>query len=184
MKENKSDVSIINVFYGENPAYINDWIHAYIFREIIELGNKTAENVSYNIEDKNGKIYLIKTEEKVVKGYLYNKKKIVKTDVYSIKSVKFDGTSSTEATISSSLAESVEKNTQWKGINNEINHNVLKKCNKEGLYKIILALESGIKKKNIWNSTELIMMQNQITKDFTSQLYSEVVRQTKKRKYE
>lgn len=173
-------LSVVNVFYGENSQYINNWITSFMFNEIVDLGNKYNDtSVTYNIDERNSNYYLVKTEKRIMKGYLYNKYENVSSDVYFIKVVEYDSNADCENSNAVTLALAVEKNTLWNGINNEINHNVLKKSDRDSLYQIILAIESAIKTKNIWNSTELIMLQNQITKDFKKDLYSSVVRKVK-----
>ena len=172
----KNDEEILNIFYGENTEYLKNWILTYISNDIF---NSNLEEFDLSIEERDPVYYVIKTTKVLVKGYLFNKYTQVKEDMYLIKVLEFNGGNS----IINSLVSKVKQGTElWKGINSEITHQVLYKCDRDSLYQIILALESAIKSKEIWNSTELIMTENQITKNFKKELYSNVIKKIKKNK--
>jgi hypothetical protein len=172
----KSDQEILNIFYGENTEYLKNWILTYISNDIFD---SNLEEFDLSIEERGSVYYVVKTMKVLVKGYVFNKYEQVKEDVYLIKVLEFNGGNS----IINSLVSKVKEGSKlWKGINSEITHQVLQKCDRDSLYQIILALESAIKSKEIWNSTELIMTENQITKNFKKELYSNIVRKVKKNK--
>lgn len=173
---NMYEEEILNIFYGENTEYLKNWILTYISNDIFD---SNLEEFDLSIEERGSVYYVVKTTKVLVKGYVFNKYAQVKEDMYLIKVLEFNGGNDL---INSLVSKVKEGSKLWKGINSEITHQVLHKCDRDSLYQIILALESAIKSKEVWNSTELIMTENQITKNFKKELYSNVVRKVKKNK--
>ena len=78
------------------------------------------------------------------------------------------------------MLDKVNKDSLWNGINSEITHRVMRQVDQDSLYRINLNFEAAIKTKDNWNSTELIMMRNEITKNYKKELYSSIVKKMKK----
>jgi hypothetical protein len=162
---------VINIFYGENESYINEWIVKYFEQEILRLTNENGD-ADFFVELSESIFYLVKKYKKVSKGYIYNSTEKIDEKIQSIRLLDFDS--------SKQLAINASTNNLWNDINNEINHRIMKQIDHESLYQINMKFEGAIKTKNNWNSTELVMLQNEITKQHKKELYSSIVKKVKK----
>ena len=156
---------VINILYGENDIYTQDWIEDYI------------KNIGdFTFEQEQNVYFIIKSQSVTSKGYIYNTSKITKKRVFSIQYLNFDNTNFSSIPQNNKL----RNNTLWNNINNEINHTVMKRIDHDSLYKINLKFDTLIKTKPVWNTTELIMVQNEITRNYKKDLYSSIVKKMKR----
>lgn len=165
---------IINVFYGENDVYIEQWIKDYFNQEmctIVELMDKKVSDINYNVEENDSVFYLIKKYKLLLKGYIYNKSETVCEKIQSIKIMDFDGMANNVDILGSGL---------WKGINSEINHRVMRNIDHASLFQVNMKLEDAVKTKEKWSSTELIMLQTEVIKVHKKELYSSILKKVKK----
>ncbi len=175
---NTNSEKVLNIFYGENDSFISNWINAYLEEEIDILKNTPCEesvksdSLDYFVELESGIYYLVKKYHLIVKGYIYNSSEKVSKRLFSIRCLQFDGINL--------VLEKVQSQPLWNNINSEINHRVLKQVDQDSMYNICLNMESAIKTKENWTSTELVMLQNEVTKNYKRELYSSVVKKMKK----
>lgn len=167
---------VINIFYGENETYIEEWINNYFNEEIdilrlVPMANNISD-IDYFIEISDGIFYLVKKYKTIAKGYLYNSSEKISEKIQSIKLLNFDSTNH--------LSVATSSNTLWNNINSEINHRIMKQIDHASLFQINMKMESAIKTKNTWTATELVMLQNEITREHKKELYSSIVKKTKK----
>ena len=120
----------------------------------------------------NNMYYLVKKYKHVLKGYIYNTSEKISEKLYSIRCLTFDNVNV--------VLDKVNKDSLWNGIYSEITHRVMRQVDQDSLYRINLNFEAAIKTKDNWNSTELIMMRNEITKNYKKELYSSIVKKMKK----
>ena len=169
---------VINIFYGENTEYVENWINTYFEQEMESLkmmpceGNIKYDSLDYFVEMENNMYYLVKKYKHVLKGYIYNTSEKISEKLYSIRCLTFDNVNV--------VLDKVNKDSLWNGINSEITHRVMRQVDQDSLYRINLNFEAAIKTKDNWNSTELIMMRNEITKNYKKELYSSIVKKMKK----
>lgn len=163
--------TVLNILYGENDIYTQSWIKNYLNNEI-ELPENKDKDLSIHESEDN--YYLVKTSKIISKGYIYNTHKSSKENLYLIKYINFDKTTPIIEQLKT------QNNSFWNNINSEINHNIMKHIDHASLYEINLKFDSIIKTKPLWNSTELVMLQNEITKNYKKELYSSIVKKMKK----
>ena len=169
---------VINVFYGENDVYINEWIKDYFNQEMcimrvesMESMDKNVSDIDYYIETEDSLFYLIKKYKLLSRGYVYNKSGIICDKIQSIKIMDFDGMVNNVEISGSNL---------WNGINNEINHRVMRNIDHDSLFQLNIKLEDALKTKDTWRSTELVMLQNEVIKVHKKELYSSILKKVKK----
>lgn len=168
--DNKPTEQAINIIYGDNEDYVKKWIELY-FDNIIK--NKNEDDVNYFVEIDNNIYYLIKKYDTLVKGYLYNTPKQVTERIYNIRYLKFNEESIFLRTISNQVKlNEIES----------INHKVLNEIDRESLYEIYCAFEGVIRTKKTWDTKELVILQDKITRDFKRDLYSTIVKKNKRSK--
>lgn len=163
---------IINVFYGENKTYTDKWVNDYFDEQICLLkGKESKECDEYFVEIDDSGFYLVKKFQKLSKGYLYNSSEKKCTKLQSIRIMGFDGE-----------IKAIDDNndTLWNGINSEIVHRIMRQVDHDSLYQINLKIEQAIKTKVNWTSTELIMLQNEVTKKYKKELYSSILKKMKR----
>jgi hypothetical protein len=170
---------IVNILYGENPSYINNWVNNYFEQEICSLKMAPYENefikkdsLDYFVEIENGMYYLVKKYKRVLKGYLYNSFDKISERLYSVRVMTYENTEQ--------FLDEQPCDMLWNGINMEIIHRVMKQIDKESLFQLNMKFESAIKTKQHWTSTELIMLQCELIKTHKKNLYSSVVKKIKK----
>lgn len=164
--------TVLNILYGENHAYLENWIKSYLDQEINNL-KKTANNDDeFFVEIKDNTYHVIKKTKIILKGYLYNSKKITSVRLFSIKPLTYNNTEP--------FLNQIEKQPFWNSINTEITHRIMKHLDKDSLFKINMKFESAIKTKETWNSTELVMLQNEIIKNYKKELYNSMTKKFKK----
>ena len=166
-----SSSKIINIFYGENDTYVNNWIKEYIQ----DYTNTHSNNPTIEItQDNNHDKYTVyHTVKKIVPGYIFNTHTTNIEELFSIQILDYDETQFIN-TISS------ENSMLWKDINQIVNNKVLKQLDQDSLYQVFLKMGASIHTKLSWTATELIQLQNQILKDFKKDLYSSVVKKLKR----
>lgn len=170
---------VINIFYGENNDYVADWINTYFEQEIESLKmmpceeNIRPDSLDYFVEMENNMFYLVKKYKQILKGYVYNTYEKILEKLYSIRYLTFDN-------VNVILDKVKESSSLWNGINSEITHRVMRQVDQESLYRINLNFEAAIKTKENWNCKELIMMRNEITKNYKKELYSSIVKKMKR----
>lgn len=169
---------ILNILYGENDNYIENWINTFFNEEIDALKmipyekDIIPDSLDYFVEIKDNVYYLIKKWSKSSKGYIYNSYEKLEQALLSIKCLSYNNIDP--------LFNKIQSQPFWNGINSEITHRVMKQLDKESLYQLMLKLENGIKSRDTWTSTELIMLQNEMTKSHKKLLYSNIVKKSKK----
>lgn len=169
---------VVNVFYGENDTYIENWINAYFDQEIDGLkmspceGDIKPDSLDYFVEIKDNIYYLIKKYKMVLKGYIYNSSEKVSQTLFSIRCLYYNNIDS--------LLNKVQSQPLWNGINSEVTHRVMRQVDKDTLYQINMKFEGAIKTRENWSSTELVMLQNEITRTHKKELYSSIVKKMKK----
>lgn len=167
---------VINIFYGENDSYIENWITTYFDQEIDSLKmtnlNVNSESLDYFVEIRDNTYYLIKKYKVILKGYIYNSSEKISDNLFSIRCLSYNNTEP--------LLNKIQTQPLWNGINSEVTHRVMKQVDKDTLYQMNIKFEGAIKTKDTWNSTELVMLQNEITRTHKKELYSSIVKKMKK----
>ena len=174
--EIKSQDEILNIIYGDNENYVKTWIEIY-FDMIIEKKEVLLPDEKYFVEIENGIYYLVKKDKNIIKGYIYNTPQHITEKIFSIKYLKFTG--SQETGLLQSLSDKIKLNELdglYPEITNNINHKVLNQIDRESLYEIYCAFEGAIRTKDIWNISELIILQNKVTRELKKDLYSTVLK--------
>lgn len=165
----------INVFYGENNVYIEKWINDYLNKEIdimkLEPDVKNTSDIEYYVEMCDSLFYLVKKHKLLLKGYVYNKYETICERLRCIKTMEFDGVVNNVETLGCSL---------WKGINSDINHRVMREIDHASLLQVNMKFEDALKTKELWSSTELVMLQTDIIKVHKKKLYSSILKKVKK----
>lgn len=171
--------TILNIIYGDNEDYIKKWISLY-FDNIIEKKGK-LDNEEFFVEIEEGIYYLVKKTNIIVKGYIFNTPQQITEKLYSVRYLKFDDNK--EKALLKTLSDNIklnELNGLFPEVTNEINHKVLEGIDRESLYEIYCAFEGAIRTKETWNTTELVILQNKVTREFKKDLYSTIVKKSKK----
>jgi len=171
--------TILNIIYGDNEDYIKKWIEIY-FDNIIEKKEK-HQNEEFFVEIESGIYYLVKKRLVIIKGYLFNTSEQITEKLFSIRYLKFDETKEKE--LLKTLSDNIKLNELsdlYPEIQCDINHKVLSGIDRESLYEIYCAFEGAIRTKETWNTTELVILQNKVTRDFKKDLYSTIVKKSKK----
>jgi hypothetical protein len=170
--------NVLNIFYGENDTYTENWIKSYFEQEIEGLkmtpheGHMKPDSLDFFVEIENNTYYLVKKYKVILKGYVYNSSEKVSEKLFSIRCLKYDNIDP--------LLSQVQSQSLWNGINSEVTHRVMKQVDKDTLYQINMKFESAVKTKDIWTSTELVMLQNEVTRTHKKELYSSIVKKMKK----
>lgn len=174
---------VINIFYGENDIYVNNWVKKYFENEINQLkseDDKSKCDLDFFVEIRNNVFYLIQKYKLISKGYLYNTSEKVTENLQSIRLLDFDGygynDNDNDNDNVKTLSENLPVNELWNDINSDIVHRVMKQMDRDSLYQCIIQFDKAIKTKKVWTSTELIMLHNEITKDFKKLLYSSIIK--------
>lgn len=171
--------TILNIIYGDNENYVKKWIEIY-FDNIIEK-KENVDNEEFFVEIENGIYYLVKKTVVIIKGYIFNTSEQIKEKLFSVRYLKFD--ENKEKALLKTLSDNIklnELNGLYPEITNETNHKVLSEIDRESLYEIYCAFEGAIRTKETWNTPELIILQNKVTRDFKKDLYSTIVKKYKK----
>lgn len=170
---------ILNIIYGDNDDYIKKWISLY-FDNIIEKKEK-VDNEEFFVEIENGIYYLVKKTNVIVKGYIFNTPQQITEKLFSVRYLKFDDNK--EKALLKTLSDNIklnELNGLFPEISNGCNHKVLEGIDKTSLYEIYCAFEGAIRTKDTWNTMELVILQNKVTREFKKDLYSTIVKKAKK----
>lgn len=169
---------VINILYGINDNYVESWVNAYLTQEIESLKQAPImegirpNSVDYFVEIENGVYYLIKKYKLILKGYIYNTSEKISERIFSIRFLNYENVDT--------LLTQVQNQPLWNGINNEINNRVMRRLDQDSLCRINMTLEAAIKTKNTWTSTELVMLQHEIIKNYKKDLYSSIVKKMRR----
>jgi len=177
---NTNREEVINVIYGENSVYVNNWINSFFEKEISSLKMSPNDNkfiqhdsLDYFVEIENNIYYLVKKYKLISKGYIYNSYEKKAERLYSIKVINYEN-------IENIVLNETPCETLWNDINLEIIHRIMKQIDKDSLLQLNLKFESAIKTKKQWSSTEIIMLQYELIKTHKKELYSSIVKKMKK----
>lgn len=171
--------TVLNIIYGDNEDYIKKWISLY-FDNIIEKKEK-VDSEEFFVEIENGIYYLVKKTMVIVKGYIFNTPRQITEKLFSVRYLKFD--EKKETVLLKTLSDNIKLNELgglYPEISNETNHKVLEGIDKTSLYEIYCAFEGAIRTKETWNTMELVILQNKVTREFKKDLYSTIVKKAKK----
>jgi hypothetical protein len=169
---------VINIFYGENNSYIEDWINTYFHQEMDALKmtpceeNINPESLDYFVEIRDNIYYLIKKYKVILKGYIYNSSEKNSDNLFSIRCLSYNNIDP--------ILNKIQTQPLWNGVNSEVTHRVMRQVDKDTLYQINMKFEGAIKTRDTWNSTELVMLQNEITRTHKKELYTSIVKKMKK----
>jgi hypothetical protein len=171
-----SDIDeVLNVFYCEDITIVRNWVRQYIETEIKSLefcpGTQGLKNITYELNDADKNIELIKKYKRVSKGYIYNSSERIVDVIYSISILEFDSNKCVTGLISSN---------NWENFNTEINKRVLRQLDKESLFQVFMKLQQRIDTKTHWNKTEYTGLVTETVKNFKKQLYSSITKKMKR----
>lgn len=93
--------SVLNILYGEDYQYAENWINTYINEEIESL-KITPNNIpllkdnttTYTIKEDDNQKILVKNYKKLKEGYLYNSNQKYSDKLFSIRLLDFDESNS------------------------------------------------------------------------------------------
>jgi hypothetical protein len=179
IKKEQSNEDIINVIYGKNTdILVDEWINNYMNIEIESL--KYCPNpvdivdISYSFESENNIYTLIKTFKNIKRGYIYNTSSFVFETIFKIHVLSFDESEFLDIDLNESSLEQELANIQ------EINNRIMKDLSHNDLYEAHTRFDTALTTKEHWLKSELILLKNQILKEFKKELYSGVVKRMKK----
>jgi hypothetical protein len=166
---------IVNVFYCEDITVIRNWVRQYIETDIKSLEycpvTQGLKNITYELNDADKNIELIKKYKRVSKGYIYNSSERIVDVIYSISILEFDSNKCVTGLISSN---------NWENFNTEINKRVLRQLDKQSLFQVFMKLQQRIDTKTHWNKTEYTGLVTETVKNFKKQLYSSITKKMKR----
>jgi len=171
---------VINIIYGEDRDYVEEWINIYCMNEINSLIMcpllYNTFCINYNIENENNLFRIIKKYKQLKEGYIYNSYKNVSEIVCSIKYTYFDEKSDEQININvfdklKNVDNSIQKETC---------HRIMKSLNKDELFEMIINFENALTTKNIWNNKELQLLQIETIKNYRKTMYNNTFRKVKK----
>ena len=163
LQNESNDETIINIIHGYNISIVDEWIKNY-------LKNNYSDN--YFIENKDDIYYLMENTKVTKKGYLYNTTNEISKNILSLRIIEFDN-NSTDVLYNTSTNLLVD-------IDTEIIKRIMKNVDHESLFQMNMKFLTEIKTKKMWSTFELILLQNEITKNFKKKLYSSIAKKTKK----
>jgi hypothetical protein len=169
---------ILNILYGENDSYVESWINSYFEQEIESLKlapceeNIKSDTLDYFIEIEDNIYYLVKKYKVILKGYIYNSSEKISNKIFSIRCLSYNNIDP--------LLNKVNSQPMWNSINSEVTRRIMRQVDKDTLYQINMKFDGAIKTKETWNSTELVMLNNEITRTHKKELYSSIVKKMKK----
>jgi hypothetical protein len=166
---------IVNVFYCQDITIVRNWVRQYIETDIKSLefcpGTQDLKNITYELNDADKNIELIKKYKRVSKGYIYNSSERIVDVIYSISILEFDSDNCVTGLISSN---------NWENFNTEINKRVLRQLDKESLFQVFMKLQQRIHTKTHWNKTEYTGLVTETVKSFKKQLYTSITKKMKR----
>jgi hypothetical protein len=162
--------NIINVFYGDDIAYVNAWMYEYIQMHIKSLEmcpvQQGLKEVSYNMLPN----YSINcTSKKVNKGYIYNSSETSSKTVMTLKVLEFDGNTV-------ELPNFQQENMLLQGLNEEMNSRVMKQLDRDSLYQVICKIHQYLMVKKQWSTLEYTHLVSEAIQNFKKELYSNIVK--------
>lgn len=162
IEDNKKIISILYDYQYEK------FIQSYLLNEISNLEH-TNPSVSWIIENNS----LIKKENMINKGYLYNNKIEKQTKILTLEVYSYDANNIEKN-------HEIKKNKLWENINTEINNRVLKSMDKTELYQVFIKLNENLQLKQNWSNYEYINLLNDLLKNFKKELYSSIAKKLKR----
>lgn len=177
--QNSAD-EILNIIYGEDHHVVMVWVEKWLQTEINSLMycpiEKNIKNISYDIiwsvEDNSRElVQLIKNYELKSPGYIYNQWLSQTQIISQIKVIKYNV---------NSICLSVNQSQLNTDIKKEINRRIMNELDRDSLYQAIQKIETLIDSKNNWTRTEYRNLVNEVLKNHEKELYSVIVKKTKK----
>lgn len=159
--------SVISVIYGERESYVHDWVSKYLGEKQRNEGEGEIQ-----IEQLDNVYNLIKRENIVKRGYIYNSKTTVSSILSTVTILYFDGVAS----------QYIGGSGLWRKLNNQINTRILKNMDREELCQVIDQINCHVEQKRNWTRDEYTILVRDILSNFTKKLYSAVVKYGKKNK--
>lgn len=181
----KDKKEVANIIYGDNyDTWVTDYLKELVC-DIITSNKKESDNHDNNdIKLSNGnisyysditKLSIIKKEEIIEKGYLFNNKKTKETQIIKLDILEYNPRSL-----------DFNKNKSdcglWDNLNSEISRRVLKNMDKDSLYQVFVELDNNMKLKQNWTSNDFINILNELLKNFKKQYYSSIAKKLKRYK--
>lgn len=162
---------VINLFYCQDSTIVRAWVQEYIKTDIVSLMHcplvEGVKAMTYELNDADKNLQLIKRYKRVNKGYIYNSSDRITEIVYSISILEFD---------SENTGDGLHASNDWKNINNEINRRILGRLDKESLFQIFVKVQGYIDTKRSMTSTEYTGFISEIISKFKKELYSSVAK--------
>lgn len=166
--------TVEHIVYGDNTALANHHVSQLVLAELESQATipqqRYEREVTFSAEESetDSSVTIVKQYKRVVPGYVYNSHKRVRELVCTFRVLAYDD----------SRAPSFEPlhSGLWGNINQEINHRVMKKMDKESLYQVLCSVESVLLKKVSWTGIEYIAVLSETLRTFKKDLYSNVAR--------
>lgn len=166
---------IINIFYCNDLTIVRNWVRQYIETDIksLEFCPRTEDlrNITYELNDADKNIQLIKKYKRISKGYIYNSCERIVDIIYSISILEFD---------SDKCVTGLSCSNQFQNVNNEINRRILRQLDKDSLFKVFMKIQERIHTKQTWNKTEYTCLVSETIKNFKKQLYTSISKKMKR----
>lgn len=166
---------IVNVFYCNDLTIIRNWVRQYIETDIKSLEfcpqAEDLRNITYELNDADKNVQLIKKYKRISKGYIYNSSERIVDIIYSISILEFD---------SDKCVTELSCSNQSQNINNEINRRILRQLDKDSLFKVFMKIQERIRTKKTWNKTEYTGLVAETIKNFKKQLYTSISKKMKR----
>lgn len=165
---------IVNMFYCNDLTIIRNWVRQYIEKDIksLEFCPQTEDlrNITYELNDADKNMELIKKYKRISKGYIYNSSERIVDTIYSISILEFD----------SDKCTGLSSSNQFQNINCEINRRILRQLDKDSLLHVFMKIQQRIDTKNSWNKTEYTGLVSETIKNFKKQLYTSISKKMKR----
>lgn len=160
IEDNKKVIDILHDYQYEK------YIQSYLLNQIPDLQDNS---VSWLVENYS----LIKKENTINKGYLYNNKIEKQTKILTLEVYSYDANNIEKN-------YEIKKNKLWENINTEINNRVLKSMDKTELYQVFIKINENLQLKQNWSNYEYINLLNDLLKNFKKELYSSIAKKLKR----
>lgn len=177
IKKELESEEVLNIVFGENDYFVNDWIQNYMMDQIVNLKMcptpEGLKSIDYIIENNYSlnECKLIKKYKKVNKGYVYNTSEKQTKILFTIKYLQYDG---------DNIIYSNDINNLHKDLNNEINNRVMRQLDKDSLFQVIGNIQKRTLLKKSWNQVEFTNMVSETVKTFKKELYSSIAKKMKR----
>lgn len=169
----KSKKEVANIIYGDTyETWTSNYLTEIISDIIIEISS-SDNKTSYHKDDQL--LSIIKKEEIIEKGYIFNNKSVKETPIISLEVLEYNPRA----------LEFNKTNSEcklWENLNSEINQRVLKNMDKDSLYQVFMELDKNMKLKHNWTTNDFINILNELLKNFRKQFYSSVAKKLRRYK--